>query len=53
MKQNEHSSKLKIIPLGGLEQIGMNITALSMRTVLLLWIADCHSRKTTCMELIL
>ena len=28
LKQNEHSSKLKIIPLGGLEQIGMNITAL-------------------------
>ena len=27
LKQNEHSSKLKIIPLGGLEQIGMNITA--------------------------
>ena len=28
MKQNKHNtSKLKIIPLGGLEQIGMNITA--------------------------
>ena len=29
MKKNElnNSSKLKIIPLGGLEQIGMNITA--------------------------
>ena len=26
MKQ-ENNSKLKIIPLGGLEQIGMNITA--------------------------
>ena len=26
MKKN-NSSKLKIIPLGGLEQIGMNITA--------------------------
>ena len=32
MKQNNKS--VKIIPLGGLEQIGMNITA-SMRTVLL------------------
>ena len=28
MKQNkQNTSKLKIIPLGGLEQIGMNITA--------------------------
>ncbi|MCH5275392.1 MAG: ribonuclease J [Lachnospiraceae bacterium] len=26
-KENNHGSKLKIIPLGGLEQIGMNITA--------------------------
>ena len=26
-KENENVSKLKIIPLGGLEQIGMNITA--------------------------
>ena len=26
-KKNENTSKLKIIPLGGLEQIGMNITA--------------------------
>jgi len=25
--KNENGSKLKIIPLGGLEQIGMNITA--------------------------
>ena len=33
---------LKIIPLGGLEQIGMNITAFE------LWIADCHFRVTIC-----
>ena len=26
-KKNENGSKLQIIPLGGLEQIGMNITA--------------------------
>ena len=26
-KKKENSGKLKIIPLGGLEQIGMNITA--------------------------
>ena len=26
-KENNTSSRLKIIPLGGLEQIGMNITA--------------------------
>ena len=25
--KHENNSKLKIIPLGGLEQIGMNITA--------------------------
>ena len=38
---------VKIIPLGGLEQIGMNITA-SMMTVLLLWTAVCHFRKKRC-----
>lgn len=49
VKENkkEKTSKLKIIPLGGLEQIGMNITAL------LLWIVVCLSRKMTCMESIL
>ena len=26
-KQQQNTGKLKIIPLGGLEQIGMNITA--------------------------
>ena len=51
LKQNEHSSKLKIIPLGGLEQIGMNITAFEYEDSII--VADCHSRKTTCMESIL
>ena len=39
MKQNEHSSKLKIIPLGGLEQIGMNITAFEYEDSII--VVDC------------
>ena len=39
LKQNEHSSKLKIIPLGGLGQIGMNITAFECNNQIL--IVDC------------
>ena len=45
------NAKLKIIPIGGLEQIGMNITAFEYRTVLLWWIVDWLSRKTICWEL--
>lgn len=39
LKQNEHSSKLKIIPLGGLEQIGMNITAFEYEDSII--VVDC------------
>ena len=39
LKQNEHSSKLKIIPLGGLEQIGMNITAVEYEDSII--VVDC------------
>ena len=39
LKQNEHSSKLKIIPLGGLEQIGMNITAFETENSII--VVDC------------
>ena len=39
LKQNEHSSKLKIIPLGGLEQIGMNITAFEYEDLSLIHIS--------------
>ena len=34
--KKEKTSKLKIIPLGGLEQIGMNITAFEYRLILIL-----------------
>ena len=39
LKQNEHSSKLKIIPLGGLEQIGMNISAFEYEDSII--VVDC------------
>ena len=42
MKKNEqlnNSSKLKIIPLGGLEQIGMNITAFEYKDSIV--VVDC------------
>ena len=39
LKQNEHSSKLKIIPLGGLEKIGMNITAFEYEDSII--VVDC------------
>ena len=40
--------KLRIIPLGGLEQIGMNITAYEYRTASLSWIAVWRSRRMIC-----
>ena len=53
-KQTESPSKLKIIPLGGLEQIGLNITAFeyedSIKTVLLWWTAVWHFRRMICSE---
>ena len=39
LKQNEYSSKLKIIPLGGLEKIGMNITAFEYEDSII--VVDC------------
>ena len=39
MKQQETTSKLKIIPLGGLEQIGMNITAFEYEDSII--VVDC------------
>ncbi len=38
-KENENASKLKIIPLGGLEQIGMNITAFEYEDSII--VVDC------------
>ena len=39
VRENEQSSKLKIIPLGGLEQIGMNITAFEYEDSII--VVDC------------
>lgn len=39
MNNNTNSSKLKIIPLGGLEQIGMNITAFEYEDTII--VVDC------------
>ena len=49
---NTKKLKLKIIPLGGLEAIGMNITAFEYEDSIIGWIAVWHSRKTICMVLI-
>ena len=49
---NTKKSKLKIIPLGGLEAIGMNITAFEYEDSII--VVDCGlaDRKTICMVLI-
>ena len=39
MKNRENISKLKIIPLGGLEQIGLNITAIEYEDTIV--VIDC------------
>ncbi len=39
LKENKETSKLKIIPLGGLEQIGMNITAFEYEDSII--VVDC------------
>ena len=44
MKQNNKS--VKIIPLGGLEQIGMNITAFEYEDSI---IVDLHFRRMRCL----
>ena len=38
-KEKQNTSKLKIIPLGGLEQIGMNITAFEYEDSI--FVVDC------------
>ena len=38
-KEKQNTSKLKIIPLGGLEQIGMNITAFEYEDSII--VVDC------------
>ena len=50
--KKSNGGKLKIIPLGGLEQIGMNITAFEYEDSII--VVDCGLafRKTICMVLI-
>ena len=51
-KEQNKGSRLKVIPLGGLEQIGMNITAFEYEDSIV--VVDCGlSRRMTCWELIL
>ena len=49
-KENSNVSGLKIIPLGGLEQIGMNITAFQYEDSII--VVDCglSSLRMTCWE---
>ena len=47
--EKQNTGKLKIIPLGGLEQIGMNITAFEYEDSII-EIADYHSLRTICWE---
>ena len=55
-KENNSGSGLKIIPLGGLEQIGMNITAFEYEDSIVvpvrswLWTAVFPFRRMTCWE---
>ena len=51
-KEIENASKLKIIPLGGLEQIGMNITAFEYEDSIVVVDVDCPFRMTICWGLI-
>ena len=46
--KRESNSKLKIIPLGGLEQIGMNITAFEYEDSIIEQTVDWHSRRMIC-----
>ena len=46
--KKKSDEKLKIIPLGGLEQIGMNITAFECQDSIVLVASP--SRRTTCWE---
>ena len=51
--KKENIGSMRIIPLGGLEKIGMNITAFEYEDSIMLWIADWHSQRTVCLELTL
>ena len=44
IEQGKAASKLKIIPLGGLEQIGLNITAFEYEDSII--VVDCGDRKS-------
>lgn len=43
-------SSLKIIPLGGLGEIGKNITAIEYEDEIIVKIAECLFQMTTCLE---
>ena len=49
-KKIENESKLQVIPLGGLEQIGMNITAFRYEDSIIVWTAVCLFLTMTCWE---
>ena len=46
--KKKNNGKLRIIPLGGLEQIGMNITAFEYEDSIV--VVDLHSRRMICLE---
>ena len=48
--KKKNNGKLRIIPLGGLEQIGMNITAFEYEDSIVAWTADLHSRRMICLD---
>ena len=48
--KKSNGGKLKIIPLGGLEQIGMNITAFEYEDSIIGWTVVWRSRRTICWE---
>ena len=48
--RNINNSKLRIIPLGGLEQIGLNITAFEYEDSIIVVDSDWLSRRMTCWE---
>ena len=51
--KKQNNGKLRIIPLGGLEQIGMNITAFEYEDSIVSWTAVWHSRRMICLGSIL
>lgn len=48
--KKSNNGKLRIVPLGGLEQIGLNITAFEYEDSIIVVDADWHSRRTICWE---